>query len=97
MTAEHPPSALPSVRARGLAFVAILTAGVCGGLIGYGIVRVGCHGECGGAAGVGGAVGAVAAAAGVALVAVLVLRAMGEWRAAAVGRGEWRPPPPTGD
>jgi hypothetical protein len=74
------PSALPSRTARGLAFVAILVAGVCGGLIGYAIVDVSCHGSCATPDGLGSLAGAVFAAGGVAVVAVLVLRAMGEWR-----------------
>ena len=75
------PSALPSARARLLAFAAILVAGACGALIGYGIAGAQCDGDCAAASGVGALVGAVAAAGGVAIVAVLALRAMGEWRA----------------
>jgi hypothetical protein len=74
------PSALPSRTARALAFVAIIVAGVCGGLIGYAIVDVSCHGSCATPDGAGALTGAVLAAGGVAVVAVLVLRAMGEWR-----------------
>jgi len=74
------PSALPSRGARALAFVAIIVAGVCGGLIGYAIVDVSCHGSCATPDGLGALTGAVFAAGGVAVVAVLVLRAMGEWR-----------------
>lgn len=76
----HPISALPSARARLLAFVAIIGAGLCGGLIGTSAVTVGCRGSCGTPEGVGGLIGAVTAASGVAVIAVLVLRAMGEWR-----------------
>ena len=74
------PSALPSRRARLLAFAAILVAGVCGGLIGYAIVDVQCKGSCATPKGISALTGAVLAAGGVAIVAVLVLRAMGEWR-----------------
>src|SRR5437763_1095107 len=74
------PSALPSRTARLLAFAAIIVAGVCGGLIGYAIVNVQCHGACTTPKGVGSITGALVAAGGVAVVAVLVLRAMGEWR-----------------
>jgi len=74
------PSALPSRTARALAFLAIIVAGVCGGLIGYAVVNVQCHGPCTAPKGVGSLTGAVIAAGGVAVVAVLVLRAMGEWR-----------------
>jgi hypothetical protein len=76
----RPVSALPSVQARILAFGAILVAGICGGLIGYSAVKVGCTGTCATPEGVGGVFGAVLAAGGVAVIAVLVLRAMGEWR-----------------
>lgn len=78
--AERPVSALPSSRARALAFVAILVAGVSGALIGSSLVSVQCEGNCGTATGVGSIVGALAAGGGVAVVAVLVLRAMSEWR-----------------
>jgi hypothetical protein len=74
------PSALPSRTARALAFVAIIVAGVCGGLIGYAVVKTSCHGPCTTPKGVGSITGAVIAAGGVAIVAVLVLRAMGEWK-----------------
>ena len=74
------PSALPSVRARILAFLAILVAGACGGLIGYGVVDVQCTRTCTTAKGWGLLTGALIGAVGVAIVAVLVLRAMGEWR-----------------
>jgi len=76
----RPLSALPSARARVLAFLAILTAGAAGALIGWSFVELQCHGACTGPAGVGAVVGGGAAAGGVAVVAVLTLRAMGEWR-----------------
>jgi hypothetical protein len=87
--AEHPTgqsdpqssgAALPSPLARVLAFVAIAAAGLCGGLIGYGITDLQTEGDDGTAAAVGGVVGALFAAIGVAIVAVLALRAMSEWR-----------------
>ena len=74
------PSAVPPVGARVLAFVAIVVAGVCGGLIGYAIVHVQCHRACATPEGISAVVGAGIAAGGVSVVAVLVLRAMGEWR-----------------
>lgn len=73
-------SALPSTRARLLAFVAIILAGVVGGLIGSAFVSLQCTGDCTTPAGIGFLVGALMAAGGVAVVAVLTLRAMGEWR-----------------
>ncbi|HVM03722.1 MAG TPA: hypothetical protein VM242_00990 [Acidimicrobiales bacterium] len=72
-------SALPSRRARLLAFLAILVAGGCGALIGASFVNLQCE-DCDAATGAGAVIGGLAAAAGVAVVAVLVLRAMGEWR-----------------
>ena len=77
---DYAPSALPSTGARVLAFLAILVAGLCGGLIGYAVVDLQCEGDCTVWAGLGGLVGAIAFAVGVGVVAVLALRAMGEWR-----------------
>lgn len=74
-------SALPSVTARVLAFVAILVAGGSGALIGGAFIGLQCHGDCGLPIGIGAFAGGVTAATGVAVVAVLVLRAMGEWQA----------------
>lgn len=76
---ERPLSALPSRRARALAFSAILVSGLCGALIGSSFVRLQCEGACDTNSGVGAIVGGLLAAGGVAVVAVLVLRAMGEW------------------
>lgn len=81
------PSAAPSTGARMLAVAAIVVAGVCGGLIGFGIADLDVSGREGASttegggmgAAIGALVGAVAAAGGVAVVAVLVLRAMTEW------------------
>ena len=78
--ADRPLSALPSVRARALAFLAIIVAGTAGALIGYSFVKLQCHGSCGTPNGIGAVVGGSVAAAGVAVVSVLTLRAMGEWR-----------------
>ena len=80
--AERPnPSALPPVKARAVAFLAILVGGVCGLLIGLSLVSIQCEGDCGFPEGIGALTGAVLGAGGVAIVAVLVLRAMGEWNA----------------
>lgn len=82
---NRPLSALPSPAARALAFAAILVGGLAGGLIGYGFVDLQCTGDCGTAAAIGAVIGATLAAVGTAVVAVLVLRAMGEWRASSGG------------
>ena len=76
---DRPLSAIPSRRARALAFAAILVAGLCGALIGGSFVSLQCD-DCTTATGAGAVVGGLVAAAGVAVVAVLVLRALGEWR-----------------
>jgi hypothetical protein len=97
----RPVSALPSIRARALAFAAIIVAGVSGGLIGYSFVGLQCHGHCGTAKGLGALIGAAFAAVGVAVVAVLTLRAMGEWRTIkyerALAEGREAPPDQDGD
>lgn len=72
-------SALPPPAARVGAFVAIIAAGLAGGVIGYSLVRIQCSGDCAAPLGIGTFVGAVAAAGGVAVAAILVLRALGEW------------------
>lgn len=77
---EYAPSALPSTGARIVAFVSILVAGLCGGLIGWAFVDLQCDGDCSVVAGAAGVFGAVVGAGGVAVVAVLALRAIGEWR-----------------
>jgi hypothetical protein len=41
----YAPTALPSVTARALAFVAILVGGLCGGLIGWSVTDLQCGGE----------------------------------------------------
>ena len=95
MARPYRPTALPSVAARVLAFLAILVGGLCGGLIGYAFTDLQCGPEhpakaaahapkqddgCDAWSGLGGVVGAVVGAGGTGVVAVLVLRAMSEWR-----------------
>lgn len=77
---EYRTSALPSTGARVLAFVCILIAGLCGGLIGFAFIELQCEGDCTAQAGAAGVVGAGLFAGGVGIVAVLALRAMNEWR-----------------
>ena len=77
---EVPLSALPAPTARLAAFVAILPGGLAGGLIGYTLVKLQCHGTCAAQRGIGALVGAIIAALGMSVVAVLVLRALGEWK-----------------
>jgi hypothetical protein len=77
---DAPLSAIPTPLARALAFGAVLVGGLCGGLIGYGLVSVQCSGDCGLPLGLGILAGAVVCAIGMSIVAVLVLRAVGEWR-----------------
>jgi hypothetical protein len=73
-------SALPSVRARALAFAAIAVAGACGGLIGWAFVNLQCSGDCEVPKAIGAVSGSLVTSVGVAVIAVLGLRAMGEWR-----------------
>ena len=77
---EVPLSALPPPKARAAAFLAILLGGLAGGLIGYTLVKLQCHGTCATQRGLGTLVGAIIAALGMSVVAVLVLRAVGEWK-----------------
>src|SRR3954468_1593165 len=76
-TADRPLSALPSVRARLLAFVAIIVAGAAGALIGYSFVDLQCHGACATPRGIGGLVGGAIGAGGVAGVGRLTLGGVG--------------------
>ena len=80
MSDQPTQSALPSRGARFLAFAAILTGGLCGGLIGFSVTRLQCVGDCSTNKSLGGLVGSVLGAAGVAVISVLALRAMGEWK-----------------
>lgn len=72
--------------ARILAVVAIVIAGLCGGLIGYAVMDLQCDDGCTTIAGFVGLASAIGAAAGVAIVAVLTLRAMSEWEATEAAR-----------
>ena len=78
---DAPPTAAPPTIARLFAVVAIVVAGLCGGLIGYAVMDLQCTEECTTLAGLIGLGGALVGAGGVAIVAVLTLRAMGEWQA----------------
>lgn len=79
-------SAAPPLLARILAVVAIVIAGLCGGLIGYAVMDLQCDDGCTTVAGFVGLASAIGAAAGVAIVAVLTLRAMSEWEATEAAR-----------
>ena len=70
-TPDDPLSALPPPRARVAAFVAILVGGLAGGLIGYTLVKLQCHGTCATQRGLGALSGAIIAAIGMSIVAVL--------------------------
>ena len=76
------PPTMPSRRAFMLSFLSVVLAGVFGGVIGYGLVDIGCTRDCSGSALLGAVIGALVGAVGVGIVAVLVLRAMSEWRRA---------------
>ena len=79
--ATVPPDSSPSLLARVLAFAAVIVAGVCGGLIGFAVMDLGCDGGCTTTAGLAGLGASILAAAGTGIVAVLTLRAAAEWRA----------------
>jgi hypothetical protein len=77
---DGPPTALPSVTARVLGFLAIIASGAIGAFIGYAFTDLQCKGNCATPDALGGLVGALIGAVGVAVVVVLALRAMGEWK-----------------
>ena len=86
---ESEPEAHPYAASRAAlvgAFVAVVVAGLSGAAIGFGLVGIGCQGDCATAEGVAALVGGLLAAGGVAIVAVLVLRAMAEWKAGGIRR-----------
>jgi hypothetical protein len=74
------PAGLPSRGAYLFAFASVVTAGLFGGVIGYGIVDVGFTTPTSTAKLLGTLAGATGAAIGVGIIAVLVLRAMAEWK-----------------
>jgi prolyl-tRNA editing enzyme YbaK/EbsC (Cys-tRNA(Pro) deacylase) len=81
LTARPPQlSALPSVTARVVAFLAILLGGGMGGLLTFGVMKVWTGRSSGVSVGVWTVIGAVGCAFGVGVLATLVLRAMSEWR-----------------
>ena len=81
-------SAAPPLFARIIAVVAIVLAGLCGGLIGYAVMDLQCTHGCTTYAGLVGVGAAILAAGGVAIVAVLTLRAMSEWEAVEAARAD---------
>lgn len=77
---EAPPT-MPSRTAYLLSFLAVVVAGVFGGVIGYGLADIGCTGDdCTSSKLLAVLIGSTFAAGGVGIVAVLVLRAMAEWK-----------------
>lgn len=79
-SAETAPTALPSVTARVLGFVAIIVSGAIGAFIGYGFTDLQNHSSSNTANAIGALIGGLIGAGGVAVVVVLALRAMGEWQ-----------------
>ena len=80
LSSQRPLSALPSIRARAIAFAGILISGCAGATMGYLMVDVQCSGSCAVPNGIGMFTGALIGALGMSVVAVLALRAIGEWR-----------------
>ena len=68
------------------AFVAVVIAGLSGAAIGFGLVDIGCSGDCGTLSGLAALFGGLVGAGGVAIVAVLLLRSMAEWKAGGIPR-----------
>jgi hypothetical protein len=68
------------------AFLAVVIAGLAGAAIGFGLVDIGCTGDCGTVAGLAALLGGLLAAGGVAIVAVLLLRSMAEWKSGGMRR-----------
>ena len=77
---EDPPTALPSVGARWLAFVSVFVGGALGAVIGGSFADLQCNGSCDLWIGSSLWVGSVLGASGAALIAALTLRALGEWK-----------------
>lgn len=76
-----PETALPSVRARIIAFVAIFLGGGLGGAIGYWFADIQCTGSCTTVSGFSMLGGTLLVAVGTAVISVLSLRALAEWTA----------------
>ena len=76
-----PDSALPSVAARAVAFLAIFVGGAAGALIGRSFATLSCDGACALRQGLWLWGGSLIGAAGVAVIASLTLRAVAEWAA----------------
>jgi hypothetical protein len=68
------------------ALLAVVIAGLAGAAIGFGLVDIGCTGDCGTVAGLAALFGGLLAAGGVAIVAVLLLRSMAEWKSGGIRR-----------
>lgn len=83
---SDPESALPSVRARVIAFAAILVFGALGGATGYWFAEL--SDESTVVAGFLLLAGTLVFSLGAAVVAVLSLRALAEWTSSAAARGE---------
>ncbi|MCB1284453.1 MAG: hypothetical protein M9952_06715 [Microthrixaceae bacterium] len=76
----EPESALPSVRARAIAFASVLLCGLLGGAVGVWFMDTQCSDECTVPTGIAMWVGTVILALGAAVVAVLSLRTLAEWK-----------------
>ena len=89
LPSREPPEEHPYAASRGAligAFIAVVVAGLSGAAIGYGLVNVGCTGDCDTVSGIAALLGGLLAAGGVAIVAVLLLRSMAEWKAGGIRR-----------
>lgn len=79
--APGPPTALPSVRARAIAFASIIVAGMVGGAVGYWFMLLQCTGRCAVPSGIGMTIGTLVGSVGAAVVCTFALRMLPEWSA----------------
>lgn len=77
------------MRARVIAFIGILVAGIAGAAMGYLMVDVQCSGSCAVPNGIGMFIGSLIGALGMSVVAILALRAIGEWRELSDKKSSW--------
>lgn len=99
MTPDDPLPDAPAQRHRGLlvtTFCTIVMGGAAGAAIAFGLINIGCHGNCATPKSFAVLGGALIGTVGVAVIAVLVLRAMVEWEQhqarEKIGRLDRQPP-----
>jgi len=73
------PPQMPARRIYMVAFIGVVLGGIFGGIIGFGLARTTCTGDCQMEQLIGVLIGSILAAGGTGIVAVLALRAVSEW------------------